>query len=167
MVGGKTIGKSFDYGFAGSYARQPDMIINTRPNNGTDNIVFGSPLMVSGDGVKNVDGTLTAAAFVGVAGKEVKSALSYADQNSGGEYQPGEAVSTFQRGSISVICPYDSPARYSPVYIRTVAVSPRKIGDFEVAADGTNNILIPNAQWNGEKDANNVAELVLLTRETA
>ena len=31
-MSGKTIGLEMNNGFAGSYARQPDMIINTQPN---------------------------------------------------------------------------------------------------------------------------------------
>jgi len=165
--GGKTIGLSFNNGFAGSYARQPDMIIATRPNRDTANIVFGAPLMQSSDGVKNVDSTLTAANFVGVAGAEVRSTLNFSDQNSGGQYEPNTPVSAFQRGSISVICPNDTPIKYGAVYVRIVAVTGRAVGAFETAADGTNNILIPNAEWGDSKDARNVAELVLMTRNSA
>lgn len=30
-MSGKVIGKTMNFGYAGSYARQPDMIINTQP----------------------------------------------------------------------------------------------------------------------------------------
>jgi len=167
-MSGKTIGKSFNNGFAGSYARQPDMIIQTRPNDDTANIVFGRPVMNSGNGgVVNVTAAFTAAKFAGVAGKEIKSSLFYADQNSGGAYMPNEPVSVFQRGSISVICKVGTPAVGAPVYVRTVAATGMNIGDFEAVADAGNNVLIPNAQWGGEVDANGVAELVLLTRANA
>ena len=33
-MSGKTIGTAFNHGFAGSYARQPNMTINTKPNTG-------------------------------------------------------------------------------------------------------------------------------------
>jgi hypothetical protein len=164
---GKTIGTALNNGFAGSYARQPDMIIETRPNADTANIVFGSPLMVSGGGVINTTAALTAATFAGVAAKEVKSALNYTNQNSGGEYLPNEPVSVFQRGSINVLCPNGTPALGGAVYVRTVAVSGKNVGDFETATDSGKNVLITNAQWGGAKDANNVAELVLLTRANA
>ncbi|MEG2268976.1 MAG: hypothetical protein RSC68_32160, partial [Acinetobacter sp.] len=70
-MSGKTFGKTMNHGFAGSYGRQPDMIINTRANVGADNIVFGSPVMKGTKntvvGVKNVTDAFTAADFVGVA----------------------------------------------------------------------------------------------------
>ncbi|MCL1867301.1 MAG: hypothetical protein FWF82_07825 [Oscillospiraceae bacterium] len=166
-MGGKTIGLSFNSGFAGNYARQPDAVIATRANNGSDNIVFGAPVMISGDGVANIDDTLTADTFVGVASSEAKSTLDYSDQNSGGVYVPGSPVSVFQRGSISVACPVDSPSRYGAVYVRTIGATGRNIGDFEAAAVTDENVLITNAQWGGIKDGRNIAELVLLTRGNA
>lgn len=166
---GKTIGQSLNYGFAGSYAHQPDMVIETIPNDDTNVIVFGSPVMYSNQGafggVKNVDATLTADLFVGVASKEIKSNLIYANQNDGGAYYPKEAVSVFQRGSISVICATGDPVRGGPVYVRTVADGQLQIGDWETTAVTGENVLIENAQWGGPKDGRNVAELVLLTRK--
>ena len=41
----QTIGLNMSHGFAGSYARQPDMITNTAPLGGTAAIVFGTPLV--------------------------------------------------------------------------------------------------------------------------
>ena len=38
------IGKEMPHGFAGSYARQPDMIVETRPAGGETAIPFGAPL---------------------------------------------------------------------------------------------------------------------------
>ena len=166
-MGGKAIGLSLNNGFAGVYARQPDLIITTRPNRDSGNIVFGSPVMINSDGVQNVDDTLTAENFVGVAAAEVKGTLNYMNQNSGGEYVPNSPVSVFQRGSISVICPNDAPARYGAVYVRIVAVTGRNVGDFETVEVEDENVLIENAQWGGNKDSNNVAELVLLTRANA
>jgi hypothetical protein len=166
-MGGKSIGKSFNFGFAGTYARQPDMIINTRPNRDSGNIMFGVALMQTSDGVKNVDATLTADNFIGVAGAEVRTQLSFPDQNAGGQYEPNGPVSVFQRGSITVLCPNDMPARYGAVYVRIVAAPGRNVGDFETTADGTNNVLIPNAEWNTEKDSRGAAELVLMTRVSA
>jgi hypothetical protein len=170
---GTTIGKSFNHGFAGSYARQPDMIIATRPNVDTNQIKFGRPVMqeTAGGvtGVVNVTAGFTADRFIGVAGREVKSALNYAAQElgAGGVYAPDEAVSVFQRGSISVICSAGNPALGSQVFVRTVAAAGKNIGDFEAVADGTNSVRITNAQWGGSADANGVAELVLLTRANA
>lgn len=166
---GKTIGNTLNRGFAGTYARQPDMIIATLPNHGDTNIVFGSPLMSTLDvdlgGVKNVDATLTADNFIGVAGKEIKSNFYYEDQNRGGEYAVNEAVSVFQRGSISVIVQGATvPKRGDPVYVRTVVDGTLVVGGWEAAEVTGENVLIPNAQWGSAPDNRGVAELVLLTR---
>jgi hypothetical protein len=169
MAGGTTIGKSFNYGFAGSYARQPDMIIATRPNADTTPITIGRPVMNAANGVTNITTGFTAAAFAGIAGREVKSALDFTAQSLGvgGVYSPNEPVPVFQRGSISVICSVGTPALGGAVYVRVVAATGKNIGDIEATADSTNNVLIPNAQWGSDADANGVAELVLLTRANA
>lgn len=170
-MSGKTFGKTMNHGFAGSYGRQPDMIINTRANVGADNIVFGSPVMKGTKntvvGVKNVTDAFTAADFVGVASREIKSALNYTNQNAGGAYVVDEPVPVFERGSINVICKVGTPVLGGKVYVRIVAATGKAIGDFEASADSTNSIELTNAQWGGSPDANGVAELVLLTRVNA
>lgn len=46
----QNIGVSMPHGFAGSYARQPDMIVNTHPAGGTEHIAFGAPLKYDAGG---------------------------------------------------------------------------------------------------------------------
>jgi hypothetical protein len=168
MSGGKTIGKSLNYGFAGSYARTPDCITVTRPNASGANIRLATALMYNATGVVvPSDGTLTAANFVGIAARETKTILEYLDQNNGMEFPPNDAVSVFQRGSIAMICTQGTPVVGGAVYVRTVADTGKNIGDFEAVADGGNSIQLTNAQWGGDKDANGVCELVLLTRNNA
>lgn len=165
---GKVIGKSLNNGFAGSFARTPDSIIVTRPNNGGGDILFGAALVYDGTGgVKPADGSFAASAFVGIAGRETKSALNYLSQDGGGVYAPDEAVSVVQRGSINVICKVGAPVVGGKVYVRIVAETGKEIGDLEATADDANNVALTNAQWGGDKDANGVCELVLLTRINA
>jgi hypothetical protein len=166
---GKVIGKSLNYGFAGNFARNPDLIAVTRPNNGDSEIVFGTPLMADAiGGVVPVDATFTAAQFVGIAGSEVKSVFSYRDQGeNGGRYAPKEPVTVIQRGSVSVVCASGTPVVGGAVFVRTVENGDKKIGDLETAADGSDNSQLTNAQWGSDADANKVAELVLLTRNRA
>ena len=171
---GVTIGKSFNHGFAGSYARQPDMVIQTRPNVDIVPITFGRPVMRASNGagvsgVANVTDQFTAESFVGIAGREVKSALNYSEQGlgAGGVYPPNEPVPVFQRGSISVVCSVGTPAIGGSVFIRIADSAGKSIGDIEAVEDNGNNVLIPNAQWGGTADANGIAELVLLTRVNA
>ena len=114
----QVLGTDMPHGFAGCYARQPDMIITTRPAGGTANIPFGAPLIY--DSSKNViqaDATATAATFVGVAAAEIKSSLDYLNPGTGA-FAPGEAVGVFQRGSINVKCYDGSPALGGTVYVR-------------------------------------------------
>lgn len=169
----QVIGKVMPHGFAGSYARQPDMIVNTRPAGGKVNIPFGSALMYEGGKVVVMSGTgTTANKFAGVAGSEIKSALSYTDQNTG-VYAPGDACSVFQRGSINVLCQRGAPALGGDVYVRIAATADypaASVGGFEAAADDKtagNTIKLPNCQWGGAADTNGVAELVILTRANA
>ena len=155
----QSIGLSMSHGFAGSYARQPDMIVNTAPLGGTVPVTFGTPL-VRGDGgaVIPMGSGNTGNEFIGVAGKEVKTATQYNGQ-SVGTYTPGEAVSVFQRGNINVKCQKGTPVIDGTVYVRVTASGNYVVGGFEAEADGTNTVALSNAQWGGPADGNGVAEL--------
>ena len=79
-MSGKTIGLEMNNGFAGSYARQPDMIINTRANTeASAAIPFGHAVVVdtSNGGVKLPGASSTAGVFAGVAARQVQSNTSY------------------------------------------------------------------------------------------
>ena len=86
------IGKDMPHGFAGCYARQPDMIVETRPAGGDAAIPFGAPLVYDDGAVVQAGASFTATTFVGVAGCEIKSALTYLDQQAG-QYAPGDQSS--------------------------------------------------------------------------
>ncbi len=147
------------HGFAGSYARQPDMITNTAPLGGTAAIVFGTPLVRGENGaVVPLGAGNTGNQFIGVAGLEVKSPAEFYSQNVG-RYAPGEPVSVFQRGCINVKCQKGAPAVDGTVYVRVTASEGYPAGGFEAEADGADTVVIPNAQWNGPADNHGVAEL--------
>ena len=162
----QTIGTTMPNGQAGSYARQPDMIINTKMAGGSAAINFGLALVY--DAQKNVvlpSDSTTAAQFVGVAAREVKSSLNFLNQGVG-QYVPNEAVAVFQRGSVNVKCQNGTPVVGGAVYMRVKANASYPnavVGGFEAAADSTNTVLLTNAQWAGAADANGVAELRILT----
>ncbi len=164
----QTIGKDMTCGFAGSYARQPDMIVNTRPAG--EELPFGAPLKYGTDGaVIPMGAAATAAQFIGVAGRELKSSLHYLEQNAG-LYAKGEPVSVFQRGSVNVKCQRGTPALGGTVYVRVTAnesYATAAVGGFEASADASNTIALTNCQWGGAADANGIAELVILTRLNA
>jgi hypothetical protein len=155
----QTIGLNMSHGFAGSYARQPDMIVNTAPLGSAAAIPFGTPLVRGEKGAVIPMGSgNTGNQFIGVAGREVKSPAEFFSQNVG-EYAPNEAVSVFQRGSIHVKCQKGSPAIDGTVYVRVTASGNYPVGGFEAEADGANTVALANAQWGGPADNNGVAEL--------
>lgn len=166
----QVIGTEMPHGFAGCYARQPDMIVNTRPAGGSDPIAYGSPLKY--DSNKNVvlmGASSAATDFVGVAGFEIKTALNYLAPE-GGQYAPGEPVGVFMRGSINVKCNNGTPAVGGAVYVRIAAnegLPNAPVGGFEAVADSSNSVQLTNCEWGGAPDANGVAELVILTRVSA
>ena len=169
------IGKDMPHGFAGCYARQPDMIVETRPAGGSTPIPYGTPLVYgTAPAVVAAGAGFTAAKFAGVAGFEIKSALTYLDQQAG-QYAVGEPVSVFQRSSINVKCTGGTPAVGGAVYILAAEseqgdLTNAAVGDFVASADsttGANTVQLTNCQWGGPADANGIAELVILTRANA
>ena len=164
------IGKEMPHGFAGSYARQPDMIVETRPAGGETPIPFGAPLVYDDTkpAVVAAGAGFTAAAFAGVAGAEIKTALTYLTQQEG-QYAPGEPVSVFQRGSINVKA-YGTPALGGTVYVRTTAsgtYTTEPVGAFTATNESGSTVALTNCQWGGAADANGIAELVILTKLNA
>ena len=159
------------HGFAGCYARQPDMIVETRPAGGETPIVFGTPLVYDTDNVSVIPAgaTFTAAEFAGVAGFEIKSVLTYLDQ-AVGQYAPGEPTSVFQRGSINVKCYDGTPALGGTVYVRTgtsETYATGVVGGFSANNESGKTVALTNCQWGGPADANGIAELVILTKLNA
>ena len=164
----QNIGATMLHGYAGGYARQPDSIVNTRPAGAE--IVFGAALKYDANGnVVPMGAGDTASAFVGVASKEVKTALAYLDQ-SAGRYGSKEAVPVFMRGAVNVICQKGGPKLGGAVYIRIAesdSCPGAAVGGFEAEADGSNTVQLANCQWAGPADVNKVAELRILTMNNA
>lgn len=163
---GQVIGRNMTHGYAGQFSRQPDMIIDTHPLGGSTEVVFGSPLVYDADGNVSAFGvTNTAADFVGIASREIKSATSYLSQ-SAGKYEVSEAVSVFKRGCINLLCNVGTPKLGGKVYIRIAAnenIPTGIVGGFEASEDAGKTVKLTNCEWHGEKDANGVAEVRILT----
>lgn len=162
---GQVIGQVMTNGYAGSYSRQPDMVVDTAPAEGV--IAFGQGVVYGeGAGVVLPSDSSTAAEFVGIALREVKSATDFLDQNAG-QYNVGDAVPVIKRGCVNVLCQNGSPARGGAVYLRVKLNSgsyPNAVvGGFEAAADSTNSVQLTNVEWAGPADANGIAELRILT----
>ena len=157
------IGKTMFHGYAGSFSRQPDTIIDTHPAGGA--IAFGGAVVYSGGAVTAPGASATAADFVGVAVRETKSATNYLDQNEG-SYVQYDAVPVLKRGCVNVICQTGTPALDGTVYVRVAenaSIPGAVVGGFEATADGSNSIALTNAKWKGGKDGNGVAEIRILT----
>lgn len=168
-MNGQVIGKTMLHGYAGSYARQPDMIVDTQPLTGTANVPFGLGLVEdsANPGAATLPGdSSTAAQFVGVALREVKSAVDYLNQNAG-QYVPGDPVPVMKRGCVNVLCQNGTAQYGAPVYLRVKLNSSSYpnavVGGFEAAADSTNSVQLTNCQWAGPADANGIAEMRILT----
>lgn len=163
---GQVIGKNMAHGYAGDFARQPDMIVDTHPLGGVTAVQFGTPLVYDSTGTVVAFGASnTAADFVGVASREFKSATSYLSQ-SAGEYRPDEAVSVFKRGCINVLCNVGAPKLGGKVYVRTAAnesIPTGVVGGFEATEDAGKTVELTNCQWHGEKDAIGIAEIRILS----
>lgn len=163
---GQVIGKTMTHGYAGDYSRQPDMIIDTHPLGGSEPVKFGTPLVYDADGnVIGFGAAHTAADFVGVASREIKTATAYLSQ-SAGQYEPNEATSVFKRGCINVLCNVGTPKLGGKVYIRTVkndSIPTGVVGGFEAAEDAGKTTELTNCEWHGGKDTNGVAEIRILS----
>ena len=108
----QVIGKSMFHGYAGSYSRQPDTIIDTHPAGGA--IAFGAGVVYGSNGVVRTAATGdTAAAFVGIAVRETKSATNYLSQNSKSRMSPSMKVnrSFFNASSRFSMCPVERLSR--------------------------------------------------------
>lgn len=155
--------KSMTHGFAGSYARQPEMIVATRKVGGSDAIEFGTALKYDNGAVVAMGAGAQASDFVGFAGREFKTSLNYLDQK--GEYAVGEDASVFQLGCINVKCQKGTPALNGAVYLRVTANASYPtavVGGLEAEADSTNTVQLTNVKFNGVADANGIVEVRIL-----
>lgn len=156
----QVIGQVFDHGFAGSFSRQPDQIIDTRIAGAT--IEFGAPVKYDASGnVVPFGASDTADLLVGFAVAEVKTGV--AGQN--GSYATGEPVPVMKRGRLNVKVNVGTPALNGDVYIRIAAnvlVPNGVVGDIEASADSTNTINPTNVKFATDADANGIAELEIL-----
>ena len=166
---GKVIGTQFNYGYPGTLARTGDEVSRTRPvKSGSADIAFGDPVVINTDGTVTKFGAAgTAATFAGIAMRRVKSALTYLTQ-SNGVYTASEPCDILERGAITVNVNVGTPTVGGAVYIRILAngaIPTGVVGGFEAAADSTNTIALTNAKFGTTKDANGVAEIVIMTRQ--
>lgn len=166
---GAAVGKALNFGYPGNVARSADAIITNRiVKSDSADIAFGDAAILNSDNTYSRFGASgTAAAFAGVAVREVKQSTVYGN-NVSGSYKPLEPCDVIERGTVNVVCTVGTPTAGGDVYIRVTAngsIPDGVVGGFEAAADSTNTIKITNAKWKtGKLDGNRVAELTILAR---
>lgn len=168
---GTTIGINMTYGYPGQASRQGDEVSRTRAvKAGADNIPFGAPVIQNSDGTVELFGaTNTAADFAGIALRKVKSAKVYPYQNFG-YYAEKEPCDVLQRGGVSVLCAWGTPAVGATVYVRTKVVegtSPdgAAVGDLGAADEAGNCVALTGVKWSSGADERKVAEITIVARQ--
>ena len=152
------------YGFAGVGAATPDSIIESFDNVSSGYIYNGGAVITGTGGVKPADATATSTNFVGIAVRQVQSAVNYSSQNSAGAYGVNAPVPTLTRGKVTALCTVGTPALFGTVYLRTAlnsSIPTGVIGGFEANSDGGNSFAIPKCIWGCAADANGNATIVL------
>lgn len=167
---GSTIGTSMLAGFPGSFARNSDCIIVNRTVK-TAEISFGDGVILNTDNTVDKFGAGCAmTSFLGVAVREVKSFTTFDPAPTTGSYLVGQPCDVIERGSVAVKCCVGTPVAGGAVYIRITAnsgIEGATVGGFEYRSDDDSGkcISITNAKWTtGYMDANNIAEITLLSR---
>lgn len=168
-MAGKVIGKNLPYGFRGNVSRTPDTIITSFMNTGDDPIQYGEPVVFDAatGGVRKIKSTdTTNANVVGIAVRHIGQ--PYADNEHGWYYGKGDMVDVLVRGSICVeLASATGIAAKGGVYVYNGKTEGHEAGGIAAAADSASGdtVQIPNAIFTiGKADANNIAEITILTR---
>lgn len=172
---GKVIGKQLNNGFPGSFAIQPDMLIASRLNVDTSEIIFGDLCMYKSDmsGVEHCNETNQTnieTHFAGIATRIVKQSDKWNDQSNVG-YNPKESVSVFQRGMISILCVEGTPKLNGKVYYRykTNDADAKPIGFTaqEDANTDTKTVLVSQLVFAGEADTSGIVAVSINEKHNA
>lgn len=166
-MAGKVIGKTLPLGFRGNPSRSPETIIDSFVNTGSANIEYGEPVVYdpTTKGVRKIASTDTGSVLIiGIAVRRVGQ--PYVDDPKGYYYKQHDMVDVLIRGSITVeLAAVTSLAAHGAVYVRNGSGGSSKPAGGIVCASDTDTVLIPNAVFTvGEYDANNIAEITILTR---
>ena len=166
-MAGKVIGKTLPFGFRGNPSRNPDTIIDSFVNTGSANIEYGEPVVFdpATKGVRKLKTTDSGTVkIIGIAVRRVGQ--PYVDSPMGYYYKPHDMVDVLIRGSIMVeLAATTGIAANGAVYARNGSGGDDKPAGGIVCASGGDTVQVPNAVFAiGEHDANNIAEITILTR---
>ena len=165
-MAGKAIGKTLDFGYRGTVSRTPDTVIQAYQNVGSDNILFGEPVVydatyggVRKSGTSDTDST----GIIGIAVRRLGDPC--ADSAMGWYYKQGDTVDVLVRGSVVVETrAQTSIAARGPVYVANGNNS-TAAGDI-YCASGSGLVQVPNAIFTtGKYDANKCAEVTITERK--
>ncbi|MGH8709728.1 MAG: structural cement protein Gp24 [Burkholderiales bacterium] len=127
--------------------------------------VFGGPVKITAGKAEIIEVGDTAVSFQGVLARSVPQQGAQTSELFGSGAPPlNQAADLVREGYVLVKCPVGTPARAGVVFMRVVEALPKKIGDFEATADGVNSVALVGVQWQGDKDANNIAEIFIASR---
>ena len=169
-MAGKVIGKTLPFGFRGNPSQNPDTLIEPFVNTGDDNIEFGEPVVFdpTTKGVRKIKSTDSSGTnIIGIAVRHIGQ--PYADSPDGYYYKKHDMVDVLIRGGIMVeLAATTGIAARGNVYVRNGANQNNAAGGIVCQAAtgaGADTVQIPNAVFTiGEYDANNIAEIVILSR---
>jgi hypothetical protein len=184
---GTVIGTSMGLGYPGTYSRNGDCVIAARLVKSTDtnNINFGDAVFLNKDSTggtfssgAQIAGAITAAAFAGIAVREVNTNVSaYTPQLTLGAYLPGQYAEALERGSVTVnIRNVASTAIQAggQVYVRKTTGNDTVVGALEPTSgaggnDGGNlvaltGVLFTTGLTSTDANGNIVTEITLLSR---
>ncbi len=177
-------------GFPGTVSRNGDELTVNRPLNIADTLpaAFGDVAILNADSTGGTWSSVQSAVAASVSNSNILAQLagiftrnfkvdttyplygaSGANQN---QYLPGQLADVLERGVITVQLRVFSvaPVADGQVFVRTVlngAIPAGIVGGIETAADGSNTVAIPTAQWafkTGFVDPNGRTEIVIKTR---
>lgn len=169
------IGKTLSLGYPGTVSRLADAIIENRPvdASATNGINFGAPVVLNAanNTYEPFGASNTASQFAGIAVREVVQGTNYLNSYSTGNYAAQHPCDVIQRGSVTVTCTEGTPTAGGAVYVVTTAGSVSPVGAFTATATPAGSgvaVELTGVQWKtGAMDANNTAELTILSRPTA
>lgn len=179
---GTVISKHMGLGYAGKISRDADVVVFNRTiHEDSAEIPFGAPVCISPDNSYiGWSETSTDEIFAGIAVAGVKQATAYGENIV--VYKPKQRCDVLARGTATVICSRGNPTAGGKVYLRILendAFPAAKVGDWEALPDITpedigpplvpevvRTVELTGVKWTtGYKDANDVAEVTLLSRK--
>ena len=156
------VSSGFPHGWAGASSRAVDDIVEAYANVSGTAIPFGSPVFQDSErtgvtGIQAGAGTETFLGFAVRSPAKTPNVYGTEDENSRGAYEAGEMVDVLTRGSIVLEAAGSGILPGKQVYINLDTGK-------AVSASSSSTLMIPGCRFRTGRDANGMAEVVLVTR---